>query len=553
MRILACLLALFTLLPTESKAGFGGDISQQCKGAAPFKSPKEFYKGSDPDNPCQVQSSVFKNQVCRDTFNFLNESYDDLLRKWRSTCAKAKAAADLSQKNCAGQATCVKSQKDALLSYQAAIKDLISTIDKYYGHIEKSTDELMGNPRYVVGMMKSGSKYAETDPNGKSAQTMFIDSQKTNLDVKEMYLGGDPEKAEKIVSGIHDGSGSDISGIKSPLLREPLEVVQAAKDFNQNLEAYKKQLQRDARSIETQAAEVDKAGKSLNTVDNRNPENQKKQPADTPTKTASNNPESSLINAAQPAAPQAASSAGGASGGGAGGGAPADSSSPAPMGQMSEAGATAPTPKSNGQASKAMANASGSQSGDPQAGKGDTSIKNLAGNTPVPVSPGVNIGGIELADSGGPDRNASGASAYSATNGLRAAVSAKIKGGDSGAGASLGGPNAVPATAAARAPASAGGSSEATFAASSLGSFDSGSMPSLDSPAPAETNEKAVQGIVAEWNKALSPDAPAEAEQASEGDPRSTPEGVSLFLRIRNSHDRAMKRGAVLRGIPVPL
>ncbi len=544
MRIVFPICAFIALFPAQGFGFSAAEYSANCSGNPPFKSPSQAYLDQhlNPNDPCPHQSHVDEAKECSDAFKVAQSTYKLALENRKKTCAAALKAKNEADK-CKGAASCINAQQSALSIYQAALKEEITSLKSYSDQLKLSmrhaVDDIAGGE---LGTLKNLNTDLSSNPDSSGkygptgrGQVASVLKSPSNQAARDKYFHGEDEaKAQAALDKFKENEKSDISGIKSPLIREPLLVARAGQSLVKDLDTYQQKLQASNKEIESQTAKLKSDEDKLKSIGNGNDKSDISSPLE---RTAD------ATKAAAAAAPPAE--------GGAGGGSPsAGAGDPAAASQLA-AGATAPTPHSNGTgASTAAGNADSSGAPSP-GGSGKLDAVKLAGD-PGGSGPSASFGSNPSLSFGDASmRGSSGASA--ALGAAQRNASAKVKSGGGG-GASIGGGGGLPPSEAARAPASQGGPTEGTSAAGSLGSFDASGFAALDPGPASETNEKAVQGIVADWSKALSPDEAAESATVSASEAtNSITEGTSLFLRVRSTHDRAMRRGMVLRGIPVPL
>jgi hypothetical protein len=482
-----------------------------------IRSPEEVFKEHgipDFSNACPVQSSIDDNKNCQESANSLRAMYKKLLAQRASVCNSASNAAAQAQNDCQGQSSCVAAQKAAVTAYQAALQEELKMLQQYVAEIDKVLEQSTAIADGGVKVLVDVTAGATAFPGGLNGGAQFVKGSNNRDALNRVYRNEDIATADAVVKNFLKAGAlaSDITQIKSDIIREPLQVTSAGNAWKQEVVAYQKTVESQSHSLDLQAVSLKNSGTNLGDFSG----------------VSNAGGTSTIANAADAAnntakvAPLVAALSGGTPTG-------------VPQSAVPAAGASAPAGgKGTYYSSKVPLD---SNTGRPiGAGPGDAPAASVVAQVPNAASP----------DSGSGHVATSGASSsFRATLAARlAARGSAARGPDAASGAGSRSPQAADAKATpSRDPANL---AEGILADSA--DFKLSDAGSPFNPAPmavaSETNEYAVRGIVGAWEKALRPEAAGSSQdiQGSEGEP--------LFGRVRLAHERALRRGQLMRTIP---
>jgi hypothetical protein len=525
------LLALLLAFPVSSSAlPSATDFSTRCQGEIPLRSPEEVFKAHNITlaTACPIQSSVDDKHECQDTADSLQDLFVAIKSNRTVACKEASAAAAKAQQDCQGQSTCVSAQAAAVKSFQTALQTEIAAIKKYVAETDKvlkyANDAIAGGGVEVVRVAKLENA---KNPEGKDGTAGWLKADSNQDAVKRVLADEDESNARSVVGRfLKDGARlSDITSIRSNLIREPLQLVSAGTEWRKELVAYQAQEEGKSNSLAQQAATLKTSGTNL--ADNSG---------------VSGNGNNSPISASGDgvtAASKAATSAG-QLGSITQGGTNANGGSVYDPGTPSAASGSAPAAPRASAANGTYFSGNGSSQGE---------IARASGS----ALPGTAAAAAQTVAALVPSADAVGVNGKTSSTGssssLRSQLAARLAAHGS---ASSGGDGAknIDSRDSSRALASAtasGGNSAASAEGGTNGGGGTGEIASSFTPAlipvASESNENAVKGIVGAWEKSLAPDG------AVATSPETLPGAGSepLFGRVRLAHERALRRGSIQR------
>jgi hypothetical protein len=442
-------------------------------------------------------------------------------------------------------------------NYQKLMAEELGVLKDYVKQLDESmkyaAQAIAGGGVDVLHDVRTSATAAEDEtgrlgPTGKSNAASWLRAN-SNEDALHNVLKDDDEGSARVaVQKFVDDKGtqSDISGIRSALIREPLEVVAAGRAWRSDIVRYQRDLEQRSSAVTAQSRVLSRSTTNLSTVSGD--DSGKSEKSDLTSSASSMKQLADLSTSASGLAAKMN-----------GGGTASPASLAGAAGDLLS-GATAASPRGNGGTSSASFDGTSSD----KAPGASTSPASPEGKDPTSarVDAGTVTGGGTPSERDHPamgEKVASGSS--EGLGGLRAALTRSLAGA-----APVGGKDADPARAPAseKAPA-AGAESFSTTApvpgvpgfSSSLASANAASLEALFNQPPGATlgvpepNESAVKSIMGEWEKSF-----AQLEEPGSTAAGTVPaagfEGVSLFSRVHLTHERAQKRGGVAR-IPVRL
>jgi hypothetical protein len=520
------LLALLLAFPLSSSAlPTATDFTGRCQSEIPLRSPEEVFKAHNITlaTACPIQSSVDKNHECQDSADSLQDLWVALKGNRTVACNEASKAAAKAQQDCQGQASCVAAQAAAVKSFQAALQTEIAAIKKYIAETDKvlkyANDAIAGGG---VDIVKIANQDKAKNPDGKDGTAGWLKAASNQDAVSRVLADEDEGNARAVVNRfLKDGAQlSDISSIRSSLIREPLQLVAAGTEWKKELVAYKAQEEGKSDSLSQQAATLKTSG--TNFADNSGVS------GSGGSQIASSTDGLTAASKAMSSAGQIASLSQAGSGSGSTGAYDPGGNSAANM-VATAATRSAPSGTYFSGSSAATSVQAGNGKAD-STGAGSQTVAALVPNTDAARSEGKT-------------------STTGSSSSLRSQLAARLAAHSSASSGSDGEKGIDSAKASSRSPASAtaAGSGAAALADGAAntdggtGDVASSFTPALI-PVASESNENAVKSLVGAWEKSLAPEGAVAASPEMPG-AASEP----LFGRVRLAHERALRRGSIQR------
>ncbi len=547
-------------------------MSSRCQsGRHVVRTPRDVLaaRGVRLENACPQQTQLDEHHECQDAATVLQNVYELLVEEREKTCRSALEATRQAERNCRGQQACVAAQAKALAIYEAALSSELELVRSYRQQVHVSVnyavDRIAGEG---AKMLQGVAEEARRQPRSRGRwATRFRAA--TNQEVHErVFSGDDPQKASAVVERFRksEEKESDISGIKSEVLREPLRIALVGREWNRDLAKYEKELQGSAKALGNQRRNLADSGKKMDSL--KPPKGQEGKPSSITQDTSGSG------KGSHPSAGDGAGESAGANTrprtnpSGAGLNRDANNALGAMTGLIGASGALAPLMASQ-QGSGALPNlpgangaeGSGILSGERKdakpgvpssrlesVGQGKDKVEASALKTGEEKTESPRLGARNTGDivsGSGIRENGRTGSSIAPGAGAKSGAPGQLSGGAlAGAGGGTGSRNSGGKNAAYPGRDTGGVGGENGAYAEGGGGSDVDGFAEAAASAPGN-NEIVVEGLVKQWEDSLGRGEEA-SEQAADIDPPGA-DSAALFLRAHDAHIRALKKGNLTR------